>query len=271
DTDEMYLGRIGEAIMRIDHNPSAVICLTSGAWVSGEEAFDPLAIYSALEASSRAPRAGLIVEGERALVSASPETFLSIRNGIVRTSPMKGTRRRGATPAEDERLRLDLQTSEKERTENLAVTEATCAELAVIAEPGSVRITQACRVLTYEQVHQMVSEVEARISSGMSLGAVLDATFPGASMTGVPKLWAIDVLADLESGPRGLYSGCYGWVSESGSDTQIAMAIRCADITGTRAFVGAGGGITHASHPENELAEVKLKARAVLDALGARY
>lgn len=271
DSDDHYLELIREAIARIGSNPSAVICLTSGAWVTGEGVIDPLAVFASLEQTSRAPRAGLIMQGERALVSASPETFLSIRNGIVRTSPMKGTRRRGATPGEDAELRLELLTSEKERTENMAVTAATCAELATIAAPESVRITESCRVLTYEQVHQMVSDVEARVASHTSLGAVLDATFPGASMTGVPKDWAVRELAELESGRRGLYSGCYGWVSECGTDTQIAMAIRCADVTGDRAYVGAGGGITHASIPATELAEVKLKARAVLEALGARY
>lgn len=271
DTDPEYLARVTRAVDEMRGRSDHVICLTTRATATSERDIDPLLVYARLYTQLQAPRAGIVCEGDRALVSASPETFVHIAAGVIQTSPMKGTRPRGRTPAEDSALREDLATSAKERQENTAVTRATCAELASVCAPGSVRMTAECRVITFAQVHQMVSDVTGRVRPGKTLGDVLEATFPGASMTGVPKAWAMEHLAALETGPRGLYSGCYGWIGAHGDDAQIAMAIRCAEITGNVAYVGAGGGLTEASYPQNELAEVKLKAHAVLQALGARY
>ena len=271
DTDPEYLARVTRAVDEMRGRPDHVICLTTRATVTSEHDIDPLLVYARLYAQLRAPRAGIVCEGDVALVSASPETFIHIAAGVIHTSPMKGTRPRGTTLAEDSALREDLATSAKERQENIAVTRATCAELERVCAPGSVRMTAECRVITFAQVHQMVSDVTGRVRSGTTFGGVLEATFPGASMTGVPKAWAREHLAALETGPRGLYSGCYGWIDENGNEAQVAMAIRCAEVIGKVAYVGAGGGLTEASYPQTELAEVKLKAHAVLQALGARY
>lgn len=268
--DASYLERIGACVAAVSED-GGVRCLTNMATVTAPAPFDPVSVSEALTRSSAAPRAAIIVEGDVALVSASPETFVACASGVVETEPMKGTRPRGATPEADEALREELRSSEKERQENLAVTERVVAELDAVCASGSVHVARPCVVKSYGQVHQLVSEVRGQLLESATLGEVLDAMSPAASMTGVPKATAVRHLAELEDGPRGLYSGCYGWVSVSGADAQVAMAIRCAELRGSTALVGAGGGLTAASRPDEELAEVKLKARAVLKALGAGY
>lgn len=268
--DASYLERVGACVAAVRED-GGVRCLTNMATVTAPAPFDPASVYTALARSSGAPRAMIIVEGDVALVSASPETFIACRAGIAETEPMKGTRPRGATPEADEALREELRSSEKERQENLAVTERVVAELETVCVSGSVHVPRPCVVKSYGQVHQLVSEVRGHLRERATLGEVLDAMSPAASMTGVPKETAVRHLAELEDGPRGLYSGCYGWVSVSGADAQVATAIRCAELRGSTALVGAGGGLTAASRPDEELAEVKLKARAVLKALGAGY
>lgn len=271
DTDEQYLDRIRACVERLEDNEGGVLCLTNRATVSAVEPIDPLSVFAALQQSSAAPRAGIIVEGDRALVSASPETFLEVRDAHLSASPMKGTRARGSTPERDEVLKEDLRTSPKELRENTAVAQAVCNEFAEVCEPESVRVTALCRVQSFAHVHQMVSDVGGTLKPGTVLADVLKATFPAASMTGVSKIWAIETLQEFETGNRGLYSGCYGWVSESGHEAQIAMAIRCTEISGATACVGAGGGLMRDSDPASELAELKLKAGPVLTALGAGY
>lgn len=271
-SDDQYLTMIETCIDTVAaEGTGSVRCLTNMATVTRPGGYDPVDVFLGLQTEHREPRAGLIVTSGRALVSASPETFIVCRDGLIATEPMKGTRPRGATVAEDEALRLELETSAKERAENEAVALGVLEELRMVSEPDTARVVRGCVVKPFARVHQMVSEIEATLRQGVTLGEVLDAVFPAASMTGVPKEAAVQQLATLEAGERGLYSGCYGWASADGADVQVAMAIRCAEIRGDVAFVGAGGGITAASKPSDELAEVKLKARAVLNALGAGY
>jgi anthranilate synthase component 1 len=189
------------------------------------------------------------------------------REGVIRTRPIKGTRRRGRTPAEDDLLRTELRADPKERAENLMIVDLMRNDLERIATPGTVAVTGLFEVETLRHVHQLVSTLEARIAPGTTVSSVLDATFPAGSMTGAPKHAAMTLLQAMEGGRRGVYSGCFGRIGSDGS-LELAMTIRSIVIGPTGATVGAGGGITAGSVPGQELAEVALKARALLAALG---
>lgn len=267
-TDSDYAGRIVAAQQSMRHSDLSVLCLTNRAEASFDERPDPLTLFLQLRARSNAPRAGIIVHGEEALISASPERFIEIADGWVETAPMKGTRQRGATCAEDEAQAAELAANPKELAENRAVTELVRAELARVCEFDTVEVTHDCEVLTFELVHQLVSTVRGRIAKDHDVWSVLAELFPGASMTGAPKPLALRVLETLEPERRGWYSGCFGWISRDGRAAQLAMTIRSIVLEGSSASIGAGGGITVLSHPDHEVAEMHLKAAALIETLG---
>jgi anthranilate/para-aminobenzoate synthase component I len=262
--DSEYLRMIAKCHDVIRRGDAYQLCLTNTATLG--EIDDPLASYRALRASSPAPHSGYLRFGDHRLLSASPEQFLRVTaNGLVSTSPIKGTRPRGTTPADDASLRLELLSSDKERAENLMIVDLMRNDLTKVAELGTVIVRELLEVHSYAQVHQLVSTVEARLAEGRTAVDALEACFPAGSMTGTPKLSAMRVLHDLESGPRGIYSGCFGTFGGDGS-LSLAMVIRSIVINGESASIGAGGGITALSDAREELAEVKLKASGLLRA-----
>ncbi len=141
-------------------------------------------------------------------------------------------------------------------------------DLSRVSEPGSVGVEGLLEVESYPAVHQLVSTVSGTLRAGVTVGELLDATFPAGSMTGAPKLSAMTILHDLERGPRGVFAGCFGWVGDDGA-LDLAMVIRSIVIHPGGAYVGAGGGITWRSDAAAEVAEVGIKARGPLAAIGA--
>ncbi|WP_259606076.1 MULTISPECIES: aminodeoxychorismate synthase component I [Microbacterium] len=242
------------------------LCLTTRFTVA--DAGDPIHAYRRLRRATPSHHGGFLRIGDRCLASASPEQFLEVAGGVVRTSPIKGTRPRGATPAEDDDLARELRASEKERAENVMIVDLMRNDLSHIGQPGSVRVERLWEVESYPAVHQLVSTVSARLRPGVTFGELCDAAFPAGSMTGAPKLSAMTILHELERGPRGVYSGCFGHVGLDGT-ADLAMVIRSIVFEGDEAYVGAGGGITWLSDAAAEAAEVATKARAPLAALGA--
>ncbi len=228
----------------------------------------PLDVYRRVRAATPAHHGGLLRVGERWLLSASPEQFLSVGEGEVRTSPIKGTRPRSASTAEDARLAAELQADVKERAENVMIVDLMRNDLSRVCRPGSVQVPRLWEVQSYPAVHQLVSTVSGRLRDGIRFGELCDATFPAGSMTGAPKLSAMTILHALEGAPRGVYSGCFGFVGVDGR-VDLAMVIRSIVVDAEGAWVGAGGGITWLSQPHAEAAEVATKARAPLAALGA--
>ena len=255
-----------------------VLCLTDTAEMAGS--FDALDLYRELRAAGGAIRGGVVAACDRALVSASPERFIEIRGDRVSTRPIKGTRRRDPDPVRDAELAAELARDPKERAENLMIVDLMRNDLSRVCRPGSVRVDGFLRVETHAHVHQLVSTVRGRLEPGSGIAEVLRSCFPGGSMTGAPKRRAVEILAGLERGPRGLYSGCFGWIGDEG-DAELAMTIRSAELRGgapepesgrslfATARVGAGGGITADSDPERERAEKELKAVPLIRALGA--
>ncbi|GAA3949368.1 aminodeoxychorismate synthase component I [Microbacterium soli] len=261
-----YQAMIEQCRAAIGRGDAYQLCLTTRFTVPRPA--DPIAVYRRLRRATPAHHGGFLRIGDRLLLSASPEQFLSVAGGSVSTSPIKGTRPRGATAEEDARLVEELRTDAKERAENVMIADLMRNDLSRVSVPGTVRVRRLWDVESYPAVHQLVSTVDARLQERITVGDLVDAVFPAGSMTGAPKLSAMTILAGLEQAPRGVYSGCFGHVGLDGR-ADLAMVIRSVVVEQDEAQVGAGGGITWLSRPDAEVAEVAIKARAPLAALGA--
>ena len=273
-SDEGYVEQVVACTEHIVDGEAYVLCLTDTATLHAVSV-DPLALYLRVREGGGATRGAVIVADDRALVSASPERFLSLTGQTLATHPIKGTRPRVADPESDRRLAEQLAADAKERAENLMIVDLMRNDLSKVCEPGTVRVDGFLRVESHPHVHQLVSTVSGELRAGLSLADAIAAAFPGGSMTGAPKHRAIEILAELEGAPRGLYSGCFGWLDDRG-DAELAMTIRSVELRARadleahwEARIGAGGGITADSDPESELREKHLKAAPLLKALGA--
>lgn len=263
---ERYERLIAECQAAITRGDAYQLCLTNTINISVHP--DPLECYRALRAGSPSHHGGLLRFGDTSLLSASPEQFLQISTtGVVTTKPIKGTRKRGSSLVRDIELRAELESSEKERAENLMIVDLMRNDLGRIAELGSVRVQRLLAVESYPHVHQLVSTVQARLKSGLSALDAVAASFPAGSMTGAPKISAMTILHELEAGPRGLYAGVFGYLGRDGA-VDLAMVIRSIVLSPGGASIGTGGGITALSVPSEEVEETQIKARALLAALG---
>lgn len=269
-SDQQYLSDVLACKTAIAEGDAYVLCLTD---IAEHETgpVDPLRLYLELRGTGAGIRGGVIAAEGRSLVSVSPERFLSKRGRSISTSPIKGTRPRGATPERDAILAKDLAADPKERAENLMIVDLMRNDLNRVCEPGTVHTEGFLRVEQHPRVHQLVSTVRGTLKPGLLMLDALAVCFPGGSMTGAPKHSAVSKLATLEQGPRGLYSGCFGWLGDDG-DAEIAMSIRCVELRQHEdgrhlARIGAGGGITSDSSPRAELEEKELKAAALVAAL----
>ena len=265
-TDDEYLALIAECQRAIHAGDAYQLCLTNEAAVGVRP--DPFAAYLALRAASPAHHGALVVMGDVALLSASPEQFLSVTpDGVVESKPIKGTRPRGATPSADAAFRAELLASDKELAENLMIVDLMRNDIGRVSELGSVVVPSLFAVESYAQVHQLVSTVRGRLAEGFDGVDAVAACFPAGSMTGAPKRNATLILDSLEMRARGVYAGAFGYFGLDGR-IDLAMVIRSIVIDRAGATVGAGGGITALSVPLEELAEAKLKAAALLAVLG---
>lgn len=242
------------------------LCLTTRFETAAS--VDPVETYLRLRSATPAHHGGVIRSAGWALISASPEQFLAVDGGIVRTRPIKGTRPRSSDPQRDAALAAELRGSVKEQAENVMIVDLMRNDLQRVCEPGSVAAERLLEVESYPAVHQLVSTVAGRLRAGTTVGELWDAAFPAGSMTGAPKLSAMQILHRLEGAPRGVFSGCFGWIGDDGG-VDLAMVIRSIVVHPGGAYVGAGGGITWGSVAADEVAEVGIKARAPLRALGA--
>ncbi|MDL5486891.1 anthranilate synthase component I family protein [Microbacterium wangruii] len=263
-----YADLIGRCRAAIRAGDAYQLCLTTRFDVPASTPFDPVAVHRRLRSTSSAHHGGLIRSGDVALVSASPERFLEAAGGVVRTRPIKGTRPRGRNAADDAARAAELRASVKERAENVMIVDLMRNDLSRVCLPATVAVDGLLEVESYPAVHQLVSTVAGRLRPEATVGDLLAAAFPAGSMTGAPKRSAMTILHDLEGGPRGVFAGCFGWVGADGA-LDLAMVIRSIVLHPGGAYVGAGGGITWGSDASAEVAEVGLKARAPLAALGA--
>jgi para-aminobenzoate synthetase component 1 len=226
----------------------------------------PLELYRRLRERNAAPFAAFLDAGSLAVASASPERFLRVEGGEVETRPIKGTRPRGATPEEDRARADELLASPKDRAENVMIVDLLRNDLGRVCAYGTVRVPAVCRLESYRTVHHLVSEVRGRLREGLGPVDLLRAAFPGGSVTGAPKVRAMEIIAELEPAARGPYCGALGYLGFDGS-MDSSILIRTFTVSRGWAQFPVGGGVVADSDPRREYDETLHKAEGLLRAL----
>jgi aminodeoxychorismate synthase component I len=262
---ERYLELIQKAKAHIRTGDVFQLCLTNQIFL--EHDADALRTFLTLRESNPAPYGGYLKLGGVELVSSSPEQFLKVSaGGKVSSKPIKGTRPRSNDQAEDAQIADELVNNEKERAENLMIVDLMRNDLGRVCEVDSISVEKLFEIESYATVHQLVSTVSGKLRAGQSATSALAACFPGGSMTGAPKIRAVEILRELEGASRGIYSGAFGFLGFDGS-ADFGMTIRTLVFEGRSASLGVGGGITIDSDPESEFEETMLKSSALLKAI----
>ena len=259
-----YLEAVDQVVSHIVEGDVYIMNLTRQLTVRSKK--PPYEVFRALRRDNPSPFGGYFQYGDFQVISASPERFLRMKRGHVVTRPIKGTRKRGETEAEDERLKRELSGSEKDKSELLMIVDLERNDLNRVCVPGSVRVTKLFEVETYATVFHLEAEVEGELESGRTVMALMEAAFPGGSITGAPKLRAMELIDELEHGRRGLYTGSMGYLTLDG-DCDFNIVIRTALHRDGVYSLGVGGGITCESEREFEYEETIQKAKALLEAI----
>jgi anthranilate/para-aminobenzoate synthase component I len=254
--------RVQEALRRGDTYETN---LTYRVQVRTDEA--PLAVYRRLRRLNPSPYAAYLQHDGIAVLSSSPERFARIEDGVIETRPIKGTTPRSDDPRTDADHARLLTTDPRLRAENLIITDLLRNDLSSVCEPGTVSVPDLMRVESYASVHQLVTTVRGRLRPEVGVADAVRELFPAGSMTGAPKQRTMQLIADVESTPRGVYSGCLGWMRPGAAD--LAVVIRTLSHDGTTYVAGTGGGITVASDAVSEHEEAEHKLSRLLAALGA--
>jgi anthranilate synthase component 1 len=222
-------------------------------------------LYRALRALNPSPYMFYFDMGDFHVVGASPEILVRLESGMVTVRPIAGTRPRGATREQDVALERELLADPKERAEHVMLMDLGRNDIGRVAETGSVRVTESMTIERYSHVMHIVSNVEASLKKGLDAMAVLKATFPAGTVSGAPKVRAMEIIDELEPSKRGIYSGAVGYLGFNG-DMDLAIALRTAVVKDGRLYVQAGAGIVADSVAESEWNETQIKARALLRA-----
>jgi para-aminobenzoate synthetase component 1 len=227
---------------------------------------EPLDLYLRLKAKSPAPFAAFLQWDDFAVVSASPESFYETRGDLLVTRPIKGTRPRHRDPIEDERLADELKASRKDRAELTMIVDLERNDLGRACRYGSICVRNPMAVESFAQVHHLVATIEGRLWPGTTPLDLTCALFPGGSITGAPKIRAMQIIDELEPTRRSLYTGAIGYLSR-GASSGFNIAIRTILVEGRRASFQVGGGIVADSDPDAEYEETLAKGKAMLDVL----
>jgi para-aminobenzoate synthetase len=262
---EQYLADIGRCHAELAAGESYEVCLTDQ--ISTDASPDPFDLYRQLRRGNPSPFAAFLRFGEKAIVSSSPERFLSVdRRRQVQARPIKGTISRREDPAEDEAQRAELAEDEKTRAEHLMIVDLLRNDLGRVCDVDSVSVPDLMVVEPYATVHQVVSTIVGTLEAGRTAAECVRACFPGGSMTGAPKERTMEIIDDIEDEARGVYSGAIGYFGLDGS-TDLSIVIRTIVMRPGRTTIGAGGAIVMQSDPVEEFDEILLKARAPMAAI----
>jgi para-aminobenzoate synthetase len=262
---EQYLADIARCQAELAAGESYEICLTDQISTTAQP--EPFELYRVLRRENPAPFAAYLKFGEVAIVSSSPERFLSVdRDRRVQARPIKGTAPRAADPAQDQARRAELMEDEKTYAEHLMIVDLLRNDLGRVCEVDSVRVPELMVVEPYATVHQLVSTVTGQLERERTPVDCVRACFPGGSMTGAPKLRTMDIIDDVERVARGVYSGALGYFGLDGS-VDLSIVIRTIVLRPGATTIGAGGAIVMQSDPEEEFDEILLKARAPMTAI----
>jgi anthranilate synthase component 1 len=232
---------------------------------------DPVSLYARLRESNPAPFAALVrFDANHHLLSSSPERLIEVRDGIIETRPIAGTHPRGKTEPEDRALAERLLAHPKERAEHVMLIDLERNDLGRICEPGSIHLEDRMTLETYRHVHHIVSSVRGRLRPEIGPRQALHAVFPGGTITGCPKVRCMQIIRELETEPRGGYTGSLGYISDHGR-MDFNILIRSMTLRGRELSLRAGAGIVHDSDPQRELQETRHKARGMLHAVATDH
>ncbi|GAB6166024.1 anthranilate synthase component I family protein [Thermostilla marina] len=266
-TREQYLDAIARAIKYIRAGDIFQVNLAQQFFAPAR--CDDVSFYLDLRRSNPAPFAAYFDAGECRVMSSSPELFLRLTGDHVETRPIKGTRRRTGDRVRDHAFARQLESSEKDRAENVMIVDLLRNDLSRVCSADSVCVTELCRIEPYATVLQLVSAVEGRLKPGLDAFDLLAASYPGGSITGAPKVRAMEIIAELEPNARGPYCGSLGYIGFDGN-AEWNILIRTVTSFGGWWAAPAGGGIVVQSDPEQEYEETLVKVRAVLEAMVPR-
>lgn len=261
---EEYKKAVDDMIHYIIEGDIYIANMTQQMTVKSEK--QPKDVFLDLRKNNPSPFGGYLDYEDFQIVCASPERFLRMKKGHVETRPIKGTRKRGDTPEEDLLMRKELENSDKDKSELLMIVDLERNDLNRVCKPGSVKVTELFTVEEYATVFHLVSNIEGELEEGKNFADLLEATFPGGSITGAPKYRAMEIIDELEHGRRNLYTGSIGYLTLDG-DCDFNIVIRTALHKEGRYHLGVGGGITAESELEFEYEETLQKAKAVLEAM----
>jgi para-aminobenzoate synthetase component 1 len=229
---------------------------------------NPLETFKKLNAISKPPFATFLKTGDKFLLSASPERYIKKEGVKVISQPIKGTAKRSTNPFEDLKLKTELAKDEKERSENIMIVDLVRNDLSHTATKGSVKVAELCKVYSFLQVHQMISTTTSQVDENTNPVDIIKTTFPMGSMTGAPKISAMQIIEDLEETKRGLYSGSVGYFAPNG-DFDFNVIIRSILYNASKHYISysVGSAITSKSDPQKEYEECLVKAKAMRDVL----
>lgn len=239
-------------------------------FMAAHASLHPVSVYEQLLKASPMPFATFLREGEKYALCSSPERYIKKTSAKIISQPIKGTAKRGTTPEEDSKIIKALQNNPKERAENVMAVDVVRNDLARVAVPGSVEVDELCEVYTFKQLHQMISTVSADLPESATLADVLKASFPMASMTGAPKIRAMQLIEQYEKSKRGLYSGTIGYIAPNGDfDLNVVIRTILYDAKTQKLSFTVGSAITAEADAEKEYEECLLKATAMRKILSA--
>jgi len=265
DDSESHRAAIEKALAYIERGDVYEVNLAR-RWSAAFEG-DPFELWKQMRKASRVPLGMFLDAGDLVILGCTMERFIrwDARSGVLVTRPIKGTIRRDPF---DENASARLRADPKERAEHSMIVDLMRNDLGRIATIGTVEVEKPLLVEPFSGLYHLVSTVHCRTRDGVGLAEILEATFPPGSVTGAPKLRALEIIEELEQHPRGVYCGALGFIDRAGG-LSLAVAIRTGVVRGGRVVYWAGGGIVEASDPARELAETELKARVFLDAVGS--
>ncbi len=268
DDPRQYLHAVDRALEYIGAGDIYQANLSRGWRAALRPDVEPHQVYRRLRETNPGPFSGVARLEGIAVISSSPERLVSVRDGVVTTRPIAGTRPRGTDPAADLALARELHAHPKERAEHIMLIDLERNDLGRVCEAGTVHVDEFMTIESYSHVHHIVSNVRGRLRADVTPGNVLAAVFPGGTITGCPKIRCMEIIAELEGGARGAYTGSLGYLNRDGS-MDMNILIRSLQLSGRELTLRAGAGIVADSVPERELEETRAKARGVLRAIGA--
>lgn len=267
DDPQLFLDAVARIHDYIVEGDVFQVNLSRGWRIGLQQRAAPDVLFSNLCIQNPAPFAGLACHGDTAIISSSPERLVTVRDGVVETRPIAGTRPRGQGVVADTAVSGELLAHPKERAEHIMLIDLERNDLGRICVPGSIEVNELMALESYAHVHHIVSNVRGRLRSEITPGQVLRAVFPGGTITGCPKVRCMEIIAELERRPRGAYTGSMGYLNRDGS-MDMNILIRTMVSHGRELVLRAGAGIVADSIAAAELEETRAKARGLLRALG---